>query len=66
MRNSAAPFSIQQMLTALVDHTELLEALRWVQENIEWPLGDLLDGHEFFIVELKHRARPTPQYGPAS
>ncbi|KAF2023975.1 hypothetical protein EK21DRAFT_79750 [Setomelanomma holmii] len=33
-----------------VDHEEPLEALTWVKENMEWPLGELLDGHEFIMV----------------
>ena len=33
-----------------VDHTELLEALAWVRERLDWPLGELLDGHEFLLV----------------
>ncbi|KAI9780711.1 MAG: hypothetical protein M1816_002760 [Peltula sp. TS41687] len=41
-----------------VDHTEPLEALAWVQENTDWPLGKLLDGHEFLLImEAKRRAR---------
>jgi len=33
-----------------VDHEEPLEALAWVRESIEWPLGELIDGHEFILV----------------
>jgi hypothetical protein len=40
-----------------VDHEEPLEALRWVKENMDWPLGELLDGHEFIMV-LPTRRRP--------
>lgn len=41
-----------------VDHEEPLEALTWVREIIEWPLGELLDGHEFImIIETRHRSR---------
>lgn len=41
-----------------VDHAEPLDALGWVRENMDWPLGDLLDGHEFLlIVEARHRSR---------
>lgn len=42
-----------------VDHTEPLEALRWVrQEGPEWPLSELLDGHEFLLImETRHRSR---------
>ena len=37
-----------------VDHTEPLEALSWVREGLDWPLGELLDGYEFLfkIVQL--------------
>jgi hypothetical protein len=43
-----------------VDHTEPLEALAWVRENTNWPLGDLVDGHEFIlIIEGRRRARYT-------
>lgn len=41
-----------------VDHTEPLEALAWVQEELDWKLGELHDGHEFIlIVEPRHRSR---------
>ena len=41
-----------------VDHTEPLEALAWVREGLDWPLGDLLDGHEFLlIIEVRRRDR---------
>ncbi|KAI0808226.1 hypothetical protein C8Q74DRAFT_1434810 [Fomes fomentarius] len=35
-----------------VDHGEPLEALRrWKEEHsVEWPLGELPEGHEFFVV----------------
>ncbi|MCJ1423577.1 hypothetical protein MMC29_001461 [Sticta canariensis] len=33
-----------------VDHAEPLEALAWVREASEWPLGDLLDDHEFLVI----------------
>lgn len=40
-----------------VDHEEPLDALHFVREEMDWPLGDLLDGHEFIlIVQAKHRA----------
>ena len=32
-----------------VDHTEPLEALSWVREGLDWPLGELLDGYEFSL-----------------
>lgn len=38
------------------DHTEALEALQSVQEDDDWLLGELLDGHEFlFLVEARSR-----------
>lgn len=41
-----------------VDHDEPLEALTWVREIMDWPLGELLDGHEFImIIETRHRSR---------
>jgi hypothetical protein len=41
-----------------VDHEEPLEALTWQQETMGWPLGELLDGHEFIlVVEFKPRPR---------
>ncbi|KAL3425113.1 hypothetical protein PVAG01_04394 [Phlyctema vagabunda] len=39
-----------------VDHGEPLEALARVQEELDWPLGKLLDGHEFLlIIEARRR-----------
>ncbi|KAK9482252.1 hypothetical protein V1527DRAFT_455218 [Lipomyces starkeyi] len=41
-----------------VDHAEPLEALAWVRQEFEWPLGELLEGNEFVIIlEVRHRAR---------
>lgn len=41
-----------------VDHTEPLEALAWVRGELEWPLGELLDGHEFLLMmEVRRRDR---------
>ncbi|KAK5219317.1 hypothetical protein LTR47_011546 [Exophiala xenobiotica] len=41
-----------------VDHTEPLEALDWVRQGLSWPLGELLDGHEFLlIIETRLRSR---------
>jgi hypothetical protein len=41
-----------------VDHTEPLEALSWVREGLDWPLGELLDGHEFlFMITVRRRDR---------
>ncbi len=42
----------------LVDHTELLEALAWVRKEMQWPLGQLFDGHEFLLIlEDRRRSR---------
>src|SRR5437016_5793346 len=41
-----------------VDHEEPLEALAWVRESMEWPLGELMDGHEFIlIIQARRRSR---------
>lgn len=41
-----------------VDHAEPLEALKWVRQGLSWPLGELLDGHEFLlIIETRLRSR---------
>ncbi|TAQ84988.1 hypothetical protein B7494_g6696 [Chlorociboria aeruginascens] len=41
-----------------VDHSEPLEVLASVREDMEWPLGELFDGHEFFLIfEAKRRSR---------
>ena len=41
-----------------VDHTEPLEALAWVREGLDWPLGELLEGHEFLLmIEVRRRDR---------
>ena len=58
-------FSIQKSAMVLypvsihffVDHTEPLEALECVREVMDWPLGELADGHEFLLV-LEARRRP--------
>jgi len=39
-----------------VDHVEALDALSDVKEDLSWPLGDLLEGHEFLLV-LHHKKR---------
>lgn len=49
-----------------VDHTETLQALEWVREGRNWPLGELVDGYEFlfFIPNTRRgrsRSRSTPQ-----
>lgn len=38
-----------------VDHTEPLEALAWVREWLDWPLGELLDGYEFLLIMAVRR-----------
>lgn len=41
-----------------VDHTEPLEALGWARDTVDWPLGELHDGHEFLLVlEVRRRTR---------
>jgi hypothetical protein len=41
-----------------VDHTEPLEALAWVREGLDWPLGELLNGYEFLLmIEVRRRDR---------
>ena len=41
-----------------VDHTEPLEALGWARDTVDWPLGELHDGHEFLLVlEVRRRSR---------
>jgi hypothetical protein len=41
-----------------VDHDEPLEALAWVRESMDWPLGELLDGHEFILIlDSRRRSR---------
>ncbi|KAI1754175.1 hypothetical protein F4782DRAFT_45539 [Xylaria castorea] len=33
-----------------VDHEEPLEALARVRESMDWPVGELLEGHEFILI----------------
>lgn len=41
-----------------VDHEEPLEALAWVREAMNWPLGELHDGYEFLLLlEVRRRRR---------
>jgi hypothetical protein len=47
-----------------VDHTEPLEALAWARNVVDWPLGELHDGHEFLLVlgvrrRTRSRSRST-------
>lgn len=46
-----------------VDHTEPLEALAWVREGLEWPLGELFDGYEFLLMmEVRRRDRSRSRF----
>ena len=48
-----------------VDHTEPLEALAWVRDRMDWPLGELHDGHEFLLIlEGKRRSPYTSRPHP--
>ena len=39
-----------------VDHTEPTEALAWARDIVDWPLGELHDGHEFLLIlEVRRR-----------
>ena len=52
-----------------VDYTEPLEALAWVREGLDWPLGELLDGYEFLYilaVRRRDRLRSQPSSRPHS
>ncbi|KAI9812988.1 MAG: hypothetical protein M1832_006425 [Thelocarpon impressellum] len=40
-----------------VDHTEPLDALQEAREHMDWPLGDLVEGHEFLLVIEAPRRR---------
>lgn len=33
-----------------VDHAEPLRALDLVRQGLDWPLGELLEGHEFLLM----------------
>lgn len=53
-----------------IDHTEPLEALARAREAIEWPLGELNDGHEFLLIlearqRSRSRLRPNPMSRPS-
>jgi len=48
----------------LVDHRELLEALTFVKENMDWPLNILADDHESLLI-LRPNALLDPGYGVA-
>lgn len=52
-----------------VDHTEPLKALAWAREGLDWPLGELLDGHEFLLiipVRRRDRSRSRSSSRPQS
>ena len=50
-----------------VDHTEPLEALASVRGEMDWPLGELIEGHEFLLIlEGRRRARATARSKSAS
>jgi len=54
-----------------VDHTEPLEALTWVREALDWPLGELLNGYEFLLMITvrrrdRSRSRSFSQPEPSS
>ena len=43
-----------------VNHDEPLEVLARVRESMDWPLGELLDGHEFVLLfEARKSFGPT-------
>ncbi|KAF2841088.1 hypothetical protein M501DRAFT_1002195 [Patellaria atrata CBS 101060] len=49
-----------------VDHEEPLEALALVRESMEWPLGELLDGHEFILIlQARRRSRSRSSSAPS-
>ena len=44
-----------------LDHAEPFDALKRVRENGRWPLGDLLEGHEFLLVLSCGPVAPSDQ-----
>jgi hypothetical protein len=45
-----------------VDYTEPLKALAFVKEDMDWPLDEPIDGHEFLLIlEAKRRSRSRSQ-----
>jgi hypothetical protein len=41
-----------------VEHEEPLKVLAWVRESMAWPLGELLEGHEFLLIlQVGRRSR---------
>ena len=54
-----------------VDHNEPLKVLGWARDTVDWPLGELHDGHEFLLVlenrrRDRSRSRSIPRPGAAS
>jgi hypothetical protein len=50
-----------------VDYNKPLEALAWVREEMDWPLGELFDGHKFvLILEARRRSRSRSTSRPKS
>ena len=50
-----------------IDPSEPLEALSSVRETMNWPLGELLDGHEYLLLlEVRRRTRSTSRPKSAS
>ncbi|OJD10138.1 hypothetical protein ACJ73_09921 [Blastomyces percursus] len=47
-----------------VDHEEPLEALELVRHIRQWPLGELLDGHECLLILPGKRLRPRLSVKP--
>ena len=43
------------------DHSDPLEALNSLQDEVNWPLGPLLDGHEFIAIFAVGSRRDTPR-----
>lgn len=51
-----------------VDHEEPLEALEIVRQIWQWPLGDLVDGHEYLLIlpGKRRRSRSRSSFKPES
>lgn len=49
-----------------VDHQEPLQVLRAVRDTWAWPLGELLDGHEYLLIMTakRHRTRSRSSLRP--
>lgn len=48
-----------------VDHGEPLEALRYTQRELNWPLGELPDGSEFLLLLPRTQLRSRSSSGPS-